>query len=138
MSFRLRSKATKATYDISLGTIERGYDTSSHYEMQGHQWADLSADSGQYGVSILNDCKYGWDMPGESNLRLTLIHTPRPGGYAYQGLQDLGANQFTVSLFPHSGKWSEATQKEASKLNQPFADNAIPCRHHFGTPGERH
>lgn len=126
MSFRLRSKATKATYDISLGTIERGYDTSSHYEMQGHQWADLSADSGQYGVSILNDCKYGWDMPGESNLRLTLIHTPRPGGYAYQGLQDLGANQFTVSLFPHSGKWSEATQKEASKLNQPFAVFSAP------------
>ena len=111
----------KATYDISLGTIQRGNRSEGQYEVQGHQWADVSTPDGTYGVSVLNDSKYGWDKPNNSQLRLTLIHTPGvDNNYTYQSLQDLGVNQFTYSLFPHEGNWGTATQKAASELNQPL------------------
>ena len=125
----------KATYDISLGTIERGNRSSEEYEVQGHQWADLSRQEGDFGVSILNDCKYGWDKPNDNTLRLTLIHTPSTDdNYTYQGEQDLGVNLFTYSFFPHEGSWSEQTQMEASKLNQPLL--AFTAPKHDGALGK--
>lgn len=126
-NFQMAFSNPKATYDISLGTIERGNRTADCYEVQGHQWADMSTIDGSYGLSILNDCKYGWDKPTDSSLRLTLIHTPSTGNsYTYQADQDLGVNLFTYSLFPHQGKWSELTQKAASQLNQPLVAVAAP------------
>lgn len=126
-NFQMAFNNPKATYDISLGTIERGNRTADCYEVQGHQWADMSTIDGSYGLSILNDCKYGWDKPTDSSLRLTLIHTPSTGNsYTYQANQDLGVNLFTYSLFPHQGKWSELTQKAASQLNQPLVAVAAP------------
>ena len=126
-NFQMAFNNPKATYDISLGTIERGNRTADCYEVQGHQWADMSTIDGSYGLSILNDCKYGWDKPTDSSLRLTLIHTPSTGNsYTHQGHQDLGVNLFTYSLFPHQGKWSELTQKAASQLNQPLVAVAAP------------
>lgn len=126
-NFQMAFNNPKATYDISLGTIERGNRTADCYEVQGHQWADMSTIDGSYGLSILNDCKYGWDKPTDSSLRLTLIHTPSTGNsYTHQAHQDLGVNLFTYSLFPHQGKWSELTQKAASQLNQPLVAVAAP------------
>ena len=126
-NFQMAFNNPKATYDISLGTIERGNRTADCYEVQGHQWADMSTIDGSYGLSILNDCKYGWDKPTDSSLRLTLIHTPSTSNsYTYQADQDLGVNLFTYSLFPHQGKWSELTQKAASQLNQPLVAVAAP------------
>ena len=126
-NFQMAFSNPKATYDISLGTIERGNRTADCYEVQGHQWADMSTIDGSYGLSILNDCKYGWDKPTDSSLRLTLIHTPSTGNsYTHQAHQDLGVNLFTYSLFPHQGKWSELTQKAASQLNQPLVAVAAP------------
>lgn len=125
---------TRTTYDLSLGTIERGVRTSDHYEMQGHQWADHSAQDGSYGVSILNDSKYGWDQPSGASLRLTLLHTPSCGQYQHHGEQDLGANNFTYSIFPHQGSWSEQTQMEAAHLNQPLV--GFVCKKHDGALGK--
>ncbi len=134
-NFQMAFNNPKATYDISLGTIERGNRTADCYEVQGHQWADMSTIDGSYGPSILNDCKYGWDKPTDSSLRLTPIHTPSTGNsYTYQADQDLGVNLFTYSLFPHQGKWSEFTQKAASQLNQPLVAVAAPK--HEGTLGK--
>ena len=122
----------KATYDLSLGTIERGNRNSNQYEVQGHQWADLSTTDGSYGLSILNDCKYGWDKPDDYTLRLTLIHTPSTGNnYTYQADQDLGVNLFTYALFPHDGAWSQQTQMAAAQLNQPLL--AFTAPKHDGT-----
>lgn len=120
----------KATYDLSLGTIQRGNRHAGLYEVQGHQWADVTNPRGAFGVSILNDCKYGWDKPNNNSIRLTLIHTPEVDrNYTYQGEQDLGVNLFTYSILPHEGSWGAQTQKEASKLNQPllgFVTNKHP------------
>ena len=119
--FPLKATNPKATYDLSIGAIERGVNTSQLYEVAGHQWADQSHYRADYGVSILNDCKYGWDKPDNATLRLTLIHTPAvKNNYTYQKDQDLGLNKFTYSFYGHTGKWIENTQWEAARLNQPL------------------
>ena len=134
-SFQTAFNTPTATYDISLGTIQRGNRTPDCYEVQGHQWADMSATDGSYGLSILNNCKYGWDKPADNNLRLTLIHTPSTANsYTYQAYQDLGANLFTYSLFPHDGGWSEQTQQAAAMLNQPLIAALAPK--HAGALGK--
>ena len=127
VAFPLQSANSKATYDLSIGAIERGNNKENLYEVAGHQWADLTAVDGEYGVSILNDCKYGWDKPNDNTLRLTLIHTPAvAGNYSYQKDQDLGLNKFTYSFYSHEGKWDERTQWEASRLNQPILAFQVP------------
>ncbi len=133
--FPLKAANSKATYDMSIGAIERGINTSNLYEVAGHQWADQTHTSGLYGVSILNDCKYGWDKPDYATLRQTLIHTPAVGtNYVYQRDQDLGLNKFTYSFCRHLGKWDENTQWEASKLNQPML--AFQAPKHEGNLGK--
>lgn len=129
----LRSSADAATYDLSLGTITRGLSTSQHYEMQGHQWADVACGA-DAGVSVLNDSKYGWDMPKAGNLRLSLIHTPKASNYAYQQFQDIGDHRFTVAFFPHKGSWGVPTQQQAAMLNQPLM--AFEAPGHNGAMGK--
>ena len=124
VNFPFSFSTGKDTYDISLGTIQRGVRSSNEYEVCGHQWADHSSTS--YGVSILNDCKYGWDKPDAKNLRLTLHHTPSCKNYDHQANMDIGPNRYTYSIFPHDGKWSQETQMEAAHLNQPLVGFVVP------------
>lgn len=129
-TFPLTASNSEATYDLSIGADvnknSMSYSTDTNNtdaicEFLGHRWADVTNRDGNYGVSILNDCKYGWDKQKDNELRLTLIHTPKVGGnYSYQGRQDLGLNKFTYSFFAHEGKWGADTQWEADKLNEPM------------------
>jgi alpha-mannosidase len=135
VAFPLQASNPKATYDLSIGTIERGNRSSALYEVAGHQWADLTNADNAYGISILNDCKYGWDKENDNTLRLTLIHTPQEDSdRTFQKHQDLGLNKFTYSFFRHLGKWDESTQWEAAKLNQPLLAYETPK--HTGSLGK--
>lgn len=121
--FPLSVSNLKATYDLGLGVIKRPNNTSSRYEVPAQQWADITNVSNTYGVSILNDCKYGWDKPLSNTLRLTLIHSPQADGDSYkvQENQDLGNNKFTYSIYGHTNSCLEAGSTwEAAKLNQPL------------------
>lgn len=129
-AFPASLRNANTTYDISLGTITRGVRTKDEYEVCGHQWADQSATSGKFGVSILSDCKYGWDKPSDTSLRLTLLRTPSCKNYDHQANMDLGPNKFTYALFPHEGGWSEQTQMQAGQLNQPLMAFVAPK--HYG------
>ena len=125
--FPLNVSNTMATYDLSIGAIERPNSNADLYEVAGHQWADLTNSDNVYGVSILNDCKYGWDKPNDNTLRLSLIHTPKvSNNYTYESSQDLGLNKFTFSIYRHLGKWNVQTQWEAAKLNQPLLAFQMP------------
>ena len=96
-----------------LGCFGDSWD-QARFESCGHKWADVS--EGGYGVSILNDCKYGHSVK-ESELSLTLIKSgiePNPN-------TDNEEHVFTYSLYPHAGGWKEGgTQAEAIRLNQPM------------------
>lgn len=99
---------------------ERGNNIDIAYEVPAQQWADLTDASGNYGVTIANDSKYGWDKPNDNTLRLTLLHTPETDrGYAYQDRNDMGRNRFTYSLIGHNGALDRAAAgKAADVLNQ--------------------
>jgi alpha-mannosidase len=85
----------------------------ARFETCAHKWVDLS--EGNYGVSLLNDCKYGHDIR-DNVIRLTLLRGPTdPDPEA-----DLGEHVFTYSLLPHAGSWDEQTVAEAYALNDPL------------------
>ena len=87
--------------------------------MCAHKFADLSEYG--YGVSLLNDCKYGYDIH-DSVIRLTLI---KCGNYPNPDA-DKCRHEFTYSLFPHSGDFREAgTVKLAYLLNSPLEAKKI-------------
>lgn len=101
-SFPVSFSAENATYDLGAASIVRGNNTETAYETYGHQWADITADDGSYGLTIMNDCKYGWDKPDDNTLRLTLLHTPQTGEWcSNQATQDIGEHRFTYSICGH-------------------------------------
>ncbi len=108
-----------ATYEIQFGNIKRPTHTNNEwdfakFEVCGHKWADLSESN--YGVSILNDCKYGYDIQ-KNTLGLSLIKSPiKPDETA-----DRKIHEFTYSIYPHSGDVTNCdVQKEATNLNMPL------------------
>ncbi len=120
-AFALSAKNPLATYDLGLGAIDRGNNNKQLYEVPGQQWADLTDADGQYGVAILNDCKYGWDKPDDHTLRLTLLHTPDPGNrYQDQANLDLGQHVMTYSVMAHAASGREDVVWQAARLNQPL------------------
>lgn len=127
-AFPLNVSNPNATFDLGLGAIDSGNtDSYPYYQHVVHQWADLTAEDGSYGVSILNDCKYGMDKPNDNTLRLTLIHTP-PVPYlpqSGQDWQDMGLNVFSYSITGHKG-FRDDTTKEAAELNQPMLPFTAP------------
>jgi alpha-mannosidase len=112
-------RSRRATYDIQFGSLERPthQNTSwdaARFEVVGHKWADLS--EGNYGVSLLNDCKYGYDIH-DNGMRLTLIKS----GISPDPMADQGRHDFTYSLLPHAGDWrSGGVSPEAYGLNVPM------------------
>lgn len=119
-SFPVSFEADSATYDLGVANIRRGNNTEIAYETYGHQWADITADDGSYGLTIMNDCKYGWDKPDDNTLRLTLLHTPETGEWcANQATQDIGKHDFTYSIMGHEGALSSSKAAAVSDaLNQ--------------------
>lgn len=119
-SFPVSFEAEKAVYDLGIANISRGNNTEIAYETYGHQWADITADDGSYGLTIMNDCKYGWDKPDNSTLRLTLLHTPETGEWcANQATQDIGEHTLTYSIVGHQGAFDPASAAAVSDaLNQ--------------------
>lgn len=120
--FPFTAKNETASYDLGVGTIERGCNTKKLYEVPAQQWADITDSSGDFGVSVLNDCKYGWDKPTKNILRLTLIHTPETGGNCPdQSVMDIGRHKVIYSIFSHEKDWRKGeTSYQAARLNQPM------------------
>ena len=121
-SFPLSVANPLATYDAQLGTVERGNDNPKQFEVPQHQWMDLTGADGAYGVSILNDSKYGSDKPDDRTMRLTLLYSPGvTDSYQDQATQDIGHHRMLYALEGHQGDWRRAnTWWEAARLNQPL------------------
>ena len=118
VAFYTDIRSTKATYDIQFGHVERPthWNTSwdwAKFEVCGHKWADLSETG--YGVSILNDCKYGHNIK-DNAIKLSLLKSSK----APDTEADMGEHEFTYSLYPHMGTVTDGgTIEEANRLNLP-------------------
>lgn len=116
--FPLNVHTDEATFEIQFGNVSRKVHTntswdSARFESSGHKWADLS--EGHYGVSLLNDCKYGHSVK-DGNMAITLIKS----GIEPNPMTDYEEHYFTYALYPHAENWRDGgTVQEAYKLNQP-------------------
>lgn len=117
--FPVDINADKATYEIQFGTVERPTHSNTswdraRFEVCAHKYADLS--EGGYGVSLMNDCKYGHDIH-DGVMQLSLLRSPTyPNSEA-----DQGEIVFTYSLYPHAGRLSDTdTVKRTYALNYPM------------------
>ncbi|MCM0649657.1 alpha-mannosidase [Clostridium swellfunianum] len=142
-AFPVDVRSTKATYEIQFGSIERTTHNNTpwdygQFEVTGHKWTDLSERN--FGVSLLNDCKYGHSIKNNV-IELSLLKSAiEPDPFA-----DKCHHSFTYSLYPHKGDWFEgATVQEGYSLNfempvvyvektagqlpssDSFVENAIP------------
>lgn len=111
-------RSTKATYDIQYGYVERpthwnnSWDWAK-FEVVGHKWADLSETG--YGVSLLNDCKYGYSIK-DNAMKLSLLRAPKNPDYA----ADMEEHDITYALYPHMGSLvCGGTIEAANALNLP-------------------
>jgi alpha-mannosidase len=119
-AFPVDINADKATYEIQFGNVERpthkntSWD-SAKFEVCAHKYADLSENG--YGVALLNDCKYGYDIH-DGVMQLSLF---KCGTYPNE-VADIGEHEFTYSLMPHKGRAYESdVVRQAYYLNYPMS-----------------
>ncbi len=134
-SFPLTVSNPMATYNLGLATIERSTNDPKKYEVPSREWFDLTSSDGKYGVSVLEDCKFGSDKPTDNTLRLTLLYTPGVrGGFQDEYSQDWGRHDMLYALYGHSGSWQDgASEWQGRSINQPLV--AFQSDKHTGTLG---
>lgn len=145
--FPLSFENTWATYEIPYGAIQR-YDykladgpkqeirlpnrpweeaDSAKFEVAALKWVDLERPDGSYGVSLLNDCKYGHSISG-NEIELSLLRGPSRG---YEGMElswadqsddaIVGIHKICYALYPHYGGWQDAgTVHRGYEFNYPL------------------
>ena len=132
VAFDVAVNSPRATYEIQYGTVERpthkntSWDRAK-FEVCGHRFADLS--EGGYGVALLNDCKYGYDIH-DGLMTLTLLRSPTHP----DPLADRGEQTCSYSILPHIGAMDAAElYTNAYAINNPPVllpatgkENAIP------------
>ncbi len=109
----------EATFEIQYGNVKRKthYNTMWDYakfEVCMHKWIDVSEDD--YGVSMINDCKYGCHVhDGEIGISMLKSATyPNPDA-------DKEHHSFVFSIYPHKGDWKTAgTIQKAYTMNNPM------------------
>lgn len=125
-SFPLTVSNKNSTYNLGVGTISRGNNDEKKFEVPSKEWFDLTDESGTYGVTILEDCKYGSDKPDDSTVRLTLLYTPGINLPAwqwtmYQSTQDWGIHDVRYAVYGHKGDWRKGESAwQARFFNQPL------------------
>jgi alpha-mannosidase len=115
---------TEASYETQFGIVRRPthYNTTwdmAKFEVCCHKWADLSEHG--YGVSVLNDSKYGFATTGKL-MRLSLLRAPKaPDAHA-----DMGRHKIRWAILPHAGPLDERTVRAGFNFNNPMAVHRHP------------
>jgi alpha-mannosidase len=118
VAFPVDILAPSATFEIQWGNVQRPTHRNTswdwaRFETCAQKWVDLS--EGGYGVSLLNDCKYGHSVQ-DNVMRLSLLRSPTvPDPEA-----DQGEHRFAYTLWPHAGGWEQSTVAAAYALNDPL------------------
>jgi alpha-mannosidase len=134
-AFPLAVLSPAARFEIPYGSIGRPADGT---EVPALRWVDVSEGSGGYGVALLNDSKYGFDVKGPV-LRMSVVHgATYPDPEADRGRQDL-----SYAVLPHRGDWKTAeVTRRGLEFNNPLIarvpmahGGALPKVHSFVTIG---
>lgn len=118
-AFDVDVNSDKATFDIQFGSVERPVHKNTSwedakFEVCAHKFIDY-ADYG-YGVSLLNDCKYGHNIEN-GTMKLSMFKCATYPDFD----ADKGEHFFTYSIFPHAGNYRECgTVQLAYELNCPM------------------
>ncbi|MBI4419171.1 MAG: alpha-mannosidase [Ignavibacteriales bacterium] len=127
-AFPLNVHSSALRCEVPFGSQERTTKPKTpaeraKFEVPVHQWMDIS--DPKFGVSLLNDGKYGCDAK-ESTMRLTLIRSPHyphpidPRASTDSAVTDQGDQEFSYALYPHQGDWRKAeTVRRAREFNHP-------------------
>ncbi|MCL2152091.1 MAG: glycosyl hydrolase-related protein [Oscillospiraceae bacterium] len=140
VSFPINADNSYATYDAAYGAVQRPTDRitpfqQARYEVPGHKWVDVTDKSGDYGVSILNDAKYGHDSwrrtAGDTTFvrsRITVCRTPRAQSFASNSAYnpsspyviDSGVHNFNYSIAPHEGGIANGSVNGNNTMNKAY------------------
>lgn len=119
VEFPVRVHSPNATYEIQFGHVQRPTHRNTswdwaRFEVWGHKWADLSEHN--FGVALLNDCKYGYSVY-KNTMTLSLLRAPKaPDAHA-----DMGTHQFAYAIMPHAGCFQDSSVIQcAYNLNSPL------------------
>jgi alpha-mannosidase len=121
----------EAVADIQFGTFRRATHRNTSWdeardEFCAHKWVDLSQPD--FGVALLNDCKYGHSVRGNV-IDLNLLRSPT----SPDPLADQGVHQFTYAVYPHAGDHIVGdVPQQAYDLNFPLRAFAAPERPDWG------
>ena len=138
LRYPTRLRDTVAAYEIPYGVVERA---ANGEEEPGQRWVDASGaleESGRFGLSVLNDAKYGFDVI-DGDVGVTAVRSPiyahhepaTPRADSRYAFQDQGIQRFTLGLLPHRGGWADAgASREALVINQrpTVAPGIVPRR----------
>jgi alpha-mannosidase len=153
VAFPLNLATTYATYEIPFGSIQR-FDSTlkedprtmlagppraweiadrTKTEVAAQRWVDVSNQAGDYGVSLLNDSKYGFSFE-KNALRLSLLRGARrgypetPESWSDQSSEPLvGIHHVKYALVPHRGSWQDANAtRRGAQFNAPLLVKSEP------------
>uniref|UniRef100_A0A7N5ZTJ3 alpha-mannosidase n=1 Tax=Anabas testudineus TaxID=64144 RepID=A0A7N5ZTJ3_ANATE len=119
VEFPVRVRSANATYEIQFGHLQRPTHRNTswdwaRFEVWGHKWSDLSEHN--FGVALLNDCKYGYSVH-RNTMTLSLLRAPK----APDANADMGTHSFTYAIMPHTGSFQDASViRCAYNLNFPL------------------
>lgn len=140
VAFPLNVHSDFTTYEAPYVFITRRNPISSNatsaerakYEVPGQKWIDHSSEDESYGVSLLNDCKYGFDAFNDV-IRMTLLRSALYPIYmralfglsvdegAEGELTDQGEHHIAYALYPHRSDFKKAlTARKAYEFNYPL------------------
>ncbi|MGB9906488.1 MAG: alpha-mannosidase [Candidatus Saccharicenans sp.] len=128
-AFPVAAEKPVATFEIPYGAIVR---PASGQEVPAIKWIDVSDGNGEFGLSLLNDSRYGFDVK-DNIMRMSIIR-----GATYPDPEaDRGAHELVYSLYPHDGNWKDGLSfRRALEFNNPL--RAHQAMVHPGTlPAEK-
>jgi alpha-mannosidase len=122
LAFPINVENAQVTYDSAYGSVVRPADG---LECSAQKWVDLS--SPDYGIALLNDSRYGYDVEGNT-IRMSILRSPTSPAYN----TDEGVHLIGYSIYPHSGDWRDGdVMRRGYEFNYPLT--AVVANSH---PGE--
>lgn len=127
VAFPVAINANRATYEVQFGALERPTHTNTSwdaakFEVCAHKYCDFA--EYDYGVAMMNDCKYGHDIH-DGVMRLTLLKSSTYPNEA----ADRCLHEFTYSIAPHTGDYRAAgIVQMAYDLNNPMSAIPVPAQ----------